>query len=172
MKNLNIRALQKSDCEKIHLAFVAQGWKKPAAKYYQYLEWQNSGIRDVLLATFAGEFAGYLIINWTSDYQSFKENGIPEIVDFNVLKKFQRRGIGTALMDEAERRIQCVSPTAGIGFGITKDYGAAQILYIKRGYIPDGRGLLLDGESLEYGKQVTISDSLVIFLTKKLDNVV
>lgn len=168
MKGLVIRALQSSDCQKIHQSFVAQGWKKPAAKYYQYLDLQEQGIRDFLLATYENEFAGYLTINWTSHYPPFKERGIPEIVDFNVLKKFQRRGIGTALMDEAERRIQQVSPIAGIGFGITKDYGAAQILYIKRGYIPDGRGLLLDGESLDYGQQVTISDDLVICLTKSL----
>ena len=129
---------------------------------------QEQGIRDFLLATFENEFAGYLTINWTSHYPPFRNRGIPEIVDFNVLKKFQRRGIGTALMDEAERRIQQVSPIAGIGFGITKDYGAAQILYIKRGYIPDGRGLLLDGESLDYGRRVTISDDLVICLTKHL----
>ncbi|MBX2872765.1 MAG: GNAT family N-acetyltransferase [Saprospiraceae bacterium] len=168
MRELHIRALEASDCEKIHQAFVAQGWKKPAAKYFKYLEMQQQGTRDFLLATYQHEFAGYLTINWTSTYLSFREKGIPEIVDFNVLKKFQRRGIGTALMDEAERRIQQVSPIAGIGFGITQDYGPAQILYIRRGYIPDGRGLLLDGETLDYGQQVIISDDLVIFLTKQL----
>ena len=168
MKNLNIRALRKSDCEEIHLAFAAQGWKKPAAQYYQYLEWQEKEIRDILLATIADEFAGYLTINWTSHYLPFREQGIPEIVDFNVLKKFQRRGIGTALMDEAEERIKGVSSVAGIGYGITKDYGAAQILYIKRGYIPDGQGLLLDGQALTYGREVIISDDLVMYLTKEL----
>lgn len=168
MKEIEIRALQADDCEKIHQAFVAQGWKKPASKYYQYLEMQEQGARDFLLATYQGEFAGYLTINWTSHYPPFHDKGIPEIVDFNVLKKYQRRGIGTALMDEAERRIQQISPLAGIGFGITQDYGAAQILYIKRGYIPDGRGLILDGKSLVYGQQVTISDDLVICLTKQL----
>ena len=168
MKELEIRALQADDCEKIHQAFVAQGWKKPASKYFKYLEMQQQGTRDFLLATYHHEFAGYLTINWTSHYPPFKERGIPEIVDFNVLKKFQRRGIGTALMDEAERRIRQVSPIAGIGFGITKDYGAAQILYIRRGYIPDGRGLILDGKSLAYCQQVVISDDLAIYLTKQL----
>ncbi|NRB50275.1 MAG: GNAT family N-acetyltransferase [Saprospiraceae bacterium] len=168
MKALDIRELRKEDCEKIHQAFVAQGWKKPLSLYLNYLKMQKEGIRDFLLATWQNEFAGYLTINWTSGYPPFQEENIPEIVDFNVLKKYQRRGIGTALMDEAERRIQRVSPLAGIGFGITQDYGAAQILYVKRGYIPDGRGLVLDGESLEYCRQVTISDDLAIYLTKAL----
>lgn len=169
MNDLTIRALRKSDCEAIHQSFVAQGWSsKPKALYYTYLTWQEAGIRDILLATVAEEFAGYLTINWTSDYPPFRERAIPEIVDFNVLKKFQRRGIGTALMDEAERRIRQVSTQAGIGFGITKDYGPAQILYIKRGYIPDGRGLRLDGQSLDYGRSVIINDDLAIYLTKPL----
>jgi len=168
MNRLDIRALRASDCEAIHQAFVAQGWKKPAAKYYKYLEFQSKGVRDILVATIDEEFAGYLTINWTSHYPSFEAQGIPEIVDFNVLKKFQRGGIGTALMDEAESRISRVSPYAGIGFGVTKDYGAAQILYIKRGYIPDGQGMLLDDQPLPYGVQVEISDSLVFFLLKSL----
>ena len=168
MNQLDIRAIRASDCEAIHQAFVAQGWKKPAAQYYEYLEFQSKGIRDILVATIDEEFAGYLTINWTSHYPPFKTQGIPEVVDFNVLKKFQRKGIGTALMDEAENRISRVSRYAGIGFGVTKDYGAAQILYIKRGYIPDGQGMLLDGQLLPYGTQVEISDDLVFCLLKRL----
>jgi len=168
MNQLDIRALRAADCEAIHQAFVAQGWGKPAAKYYKYLEFQSKGVRDILVATIEEEFAGYLTINWTSHYPPFKAQGIPEIVDFNVLMKFQRKRIGTALMDEAESRISRVSRYAGIGFGVTKDYGAAQILYIKRGYIPDGEGMLLDGQPLPYGTQVEISDGLVFYLLKRL----
>ncbi len=168
MNRLKIRALREADCEAIHQAFVAQGWKKPAAKYYKYLDFQSKGVRDILVATIEEEFAGYLTINWISHYPPFKTQKIPEVVDFNVLKKFQRKGIGTALMDEAEARIKRVSPYAGIGFGVPKDYGAAQILYIKRGYIPDGEGMLLDGKPLPYGTQVEISDGLVFYLLKRL----
>ena len=45
-------------------------------------------------------------------------------------------------MDEAENRIKKYSNMAGIGFGVYKDYGAAQILYINRGYKPDGLSLI------------------------------
>jgi GNAT superfamily N-acetyltransferase len=93
---------------------------------------------------------------------------IPEIVDFNVLKRYQRKGIGTALMDEAEKSIKRVSDIAGIGFGVYKDYGAAQILYIHRGYIPDGNGLVRDSVPLNKGDVVTIDDSIVFFLIKNL----
>ncbi|MEM6768932.1 MAG: GNAT family N-acetyltransferase, partial [Bacteroidota bacterium] len=85
-----------------------------------------------------------------------------------VLKKYQRQGIGSLLMDEAERRIRAVSRFSGIGFGITPDYGPAQILYVKRGYIPDGNGLTKDGKPLNYLDKVVIHDDLVLYLIKEL----
>lgn len=34
------------------------------------------------------------------------------------------------------------SDTIGIGFGLYADYGTAQRMYIKRGFVPDGRGIM------------------------------
>ena len=165
---MQIRALEAADCSVISEAFRAQGWDKPEEQYRKYLRLQNEGVRDILVAEVKSSFAGYLTIRWQSGYDPFRELGIPEIVDFNVLRKFQRKGVGTALMDEAEQIIAKVSPLAGIGFGVTQDYGAAQILYIKRGYIPDGRGLTMDSRTLPYGEVVRINDDLVFHLIKPL----
>lgn len=166
--NLTLRAIQKKDCKTISESFEEQGWNKPTAQYEKYLDYQEEGKRDVIIAESDGEFAGYLTIIWNPDYPLFKEKSIPEIADFNVLKKYQRQGIGALLMDEAERRIQKVSEYAGIGFGVYKDYGAAQILYINRGYIPDGNGLVKDLKPLKYGEKVVIDDSIILYLTKDL----
>ena len=158
-----------SDCERISLAFENQGWMdKPIVQYEKYFSYQKSGKRDIIIAVVNEEFAGYLTIKWQSDYLPFQQKSIPEIVDFNVLKKYQRQGIGNQLMDEAEKRIKKVSDYAGIGFGVYQDYGAAQILYIKRGYIPDGNGLVKNSIPLKYGENITIDDSIVFCLTKKL----
>lgn len=69
-------------------------------------------------------------------------------------------------MDEAEKRIFERSEVAGIGFGISADYGAAQRMFVKRGYVPDGRGLWsLKGYYV--WEQSTIQvDNCAIFLTK------
>lgn len=163
-----LRDIHKADCLDISEQFAAQGWHKPASQYLNYLDLQTTGERDIILAELNGQFAGYLTVKWTSDYLPFKSKQIPEIVDFNVLKKYQRRGIGTQLMDEAESRIRQVSAYAGIGFGIYQDYGAAQILYAKRGYIPDGKGLVRDSKPLAYGDQIIIDDDVVMYLTKQL----
>ncbi|MBT8218662.1 MAG: GNAT family N-acetyltransferase [Bacteroidia bacterium] len=165
---LKLRALSQEDCIAINKAFQTQGWNKPVSQYETYLELHEAGKRDIIIAEIDHEFAGYLTIQWQSDYPPFKEKAIPEVVDFNVLKKFQRRGIGSALMDEAEQRIALVSAYAGIGVGMTQDYGAAQVLYVQRNYVPDGRGLVCNHQPVTHGDEVTIDDSLVLYLIKKL----
>ena len=165
---LILREIRETDCKKISDAFQKQGWDKPVSQFEKYLAYQLKGERDVIIAELDKEFVGYLTIQWQSDYIFFQKKGIPEIVDFNVLIKYQRLGIGTNLMDEAEARIKKVSSFAGIGFGVYKDYGAAQIMYINRGYLPDGNGLVKNSVSLKYGDVVTIDDSIVFCLTKKL----
>ncbi|MFK7922097.1 MAG: N-acetyltransferase family protein [Bacteroidia bacterium] len=168
MKSLLLRKIRLKDCEAISLAFKLQGWEKPVAQYERYFQMQEKGTRDIIIAELGQEFAGYLTIQWESNYAAFQSKGIPEVVDFNVLKKFQRKGIGRALMDEAERRVKAVSPICGIGVGMLEDYGAAQILYIKRGYIPDGKGLSYEGKQLKYDDNVIMGDGVVLHLSKKL----
>jgi len=165
---LQIRLLQQGDIQLITAAFAKLGWDKPAAQYAHYLIEQETGDRVVLVAFMDSVFAGYITILWESPYPFFWKDGIPEIVDFNILPNYRRRGIGTQLMNEAERRIAVRAPIAGIGVGMTGDYGAAQVLYVKRGYIPDGRGLVRGGKPLEYGEQVTIDDDLALYFSKSL----
>ena len=163
-----IRLLEERDIPEIAQAFQQLGWKKPASQYQRYYREQLEKVRDVYLAFVEGAFAGYLTICWTSNYEPFREVSIPEIVDFNVLPNYRRQGIGTQLMDKAEREIAKVSPVAGIGVGMDSNYGAAQKLYVLRGYIPDGRGLHYKGHYPVYGEKIRIDDSLAIYLTKKL----
>ena len=168
MPSIQIRLLQPSDIQPIAAAFAKLGWDKPADQYVRYLTEQDAGDRVVLVAACDGVFTGYLTILWESPYPFFWKDGIPEIVDFNVLPRFRRKGIGSLLMDEAEKRIAERSTITGIGVGLTPDYGAAQILYVKRGYVPDGRGLVKDGQPLPYGNQVILDDSLMLYFLKSL----
>ena len=165
---VTIRELQQADAQIISEAFLAQGWNKSAAQYEQYWRETQDGTRTVLVAEKNGRFAGYVTIMWRSDYPPFQEQDIPEVVDFNMLQAFQRQGIGTALMDKAEQLISEQSPLAGIGVGLTSDYGAAQALYTKRGYICDGRGTFAHGRWIPSGTQVTLDDYHAIYLTKSL----
>jgi ribosomal protein S18 acetylase RimI-like enzyme len=165
---ISIRRLASDDCETITKAFTEQGWNKPLRQYQNYLKEQFGGKREVLIAEFEDEFAGYLTVVWQSEYPTFREKNIPEIVDFNVLIKFRNRGIGTALLDAAESLIAERSATVGIGVGLTADYGAAQRLYVRRGYIPDGQGLWQNGKFLKYDDKITIDDDLSLRFIKDL----
>lgn len=163
-----IRLLESEDIPRIVKAFQQLGWNKPASQYEQYLMEQTLEIRDVYVAFAKRKFAGYLTICWSSSYEPFQKENIPEIVDFNVLPEFRRQGIGTQLMDKAESEISNVSPIAGIGVGITPDYSAAQRLYVLRGYVPDGRGLHYRGHHIKYSEEITVDDNMALYLTKEL----
>jgi GNAT superfamily N-acetyltransferase len=170
MRNLEpmIHLLESKDIPEIVEAFRQLGWNKPASQYERYLTEQSLGLRHVFVASVNGEFAGYLTVCWHSLYEPFQNENIPEIVDFNVLPKFRRQGIGTQLMDTAEDAIAKVNPIAGIAVGLDPDYGAAQRLYVLRGYVPDGRGLHYRDHYVKYGEQTLVDDDLAIYLTKEL----
>ena len=163
-----IRRLKSSDIPEIANAFQEIDWKKPASQYERYLAQQEAEVRDVYVAFVEGQFAGYLTICWESSYRPFFIKSIPEIVDFNVLPKFRRMRIGTQLMDRAEREIARISSTAGIGVGMTSDYGAAQRLYIRRGYVPDGLGLHWRDHHVQYHEDIVVDDDLALYLTKEM----
>ncbi|HUY75575.1 MAG TPA: GNAT family N-acetyltransferase [Ktedonobacterales bacterium] len=170
MGDLSIQLLVADDISTIAAAFATLGWRKPASQYEGYLTEQQCGERVVLVAWQADEFAGYVTIVWDSDYPPFREAGVPEIADFNVLPHLRRHGIGSRLLDEAERRITERSAIAGIGVGLDADYGTAQRLYVKRGYVPDGRGITSHGRRVAWGETIVVDDDAVLYFTKPVSS--
>lgn len=69
-------------------------------------------------------------------------------------------------MEALETEVFTSFDTIGIGFGLYASYGTAQRLYTKRGYIPDGRGLMYDNLPAVPGSQVRVDDELTLYLTK------
>jgi GNAT superfamily N-acetyltransferase len=165
----HIKTLEHSDCQLIADEFGKQGWDKPQDQYLAYLHEQDAGQRSVLVYWIGLDFAGYLTIKWESYYSYFRENNIPEIMDLNVLEKFQRRGVATRLMDEAEKLVFRNYPTIGISVGLTKNYGKAQRLYCQRGYVPDGNGITYNDILVPYRSMVQADDDLVLALVKERD---
>ena len=165
---LEITPLRPEDPPHIAQAFADIGWDKPQAQYVRYLEEQTACDRPVLVARVDGDFAGYLTVVWVPQYELFREAGIPEIQDFNVLPRYRRRGIGTALMDAAEALIATRGTIAGIGVGLYPDYGPAQRLYVLRGYLPDGRGIAWNGMTVTPMQEVMVDDDLALYFTRDL----
>jgi GNAT superfamily N-acetyltransferase len=164
-----VRPLTEADPEPIARAFAAAGWPgKAVHQYHRYLREQAAGVRAVRVASVDGRFAGCLTVCWVSAYPPFRAAGIPEIQDLNVLPQFRRRGIGWALMDAAEALIAERSDTAGIGVGLYADYAAAHLMYLRRGYRPDGRGAVYGGVPVEPGATVRVDDDLTLMMTRPL----
>jgi hypothetical protein len=52
--------------------------------------------------------------------------------------------------------------------GLFKDYGIAQRMYYKRGYMPNGNGIVYDGKEVAPGEIVRVDDDLNLFFIKEL----
>ena len=165
---VRFRALRREDAAAFETAFRAIGWFKPATLFLGYLVDQREGVREVIVAEVEDRVAGYLTLRWDAHDPVLRERGIPEIIDLNVLPDFRRRGIGTGLMDRAEARAATRAETVGLGVGLHGGYGAAQRLYVRRGYLPDGTGALVDGVPVPEGESVLLNDDLCLRLTKDL----
>lgn len=169
MNKAEIRKMKEEDCKIISFALQAQGWNKPYELYKKYFTEQQQGKRDIVVAEYKNEFAGYVTIQWQSPYDYFRKLNIPEIKDLNTLIKFRNKGIANLLMDYAEEKVKEKGyPTVGIGVGLYSDYGISQRLYIKRGYNFDGKGLMYKGIEVKPGCDVFVDDNLSLCMLKQL----
>ena len=168
VETIQIRFLDDSDPPSIAAAFANMGWNKPETHFERYLQEQAAGTRTSFVATIDGQFAGYVTVNWQPTYAGFANLKIPEVQDLNVLARFRRKGVASRLLDRAEAEAVCRSGFVGIGVGLHPGYNAAQRLYGKRGYIPDGRGLTYRNCFVEEGASVVVDDDLVMHFTKQL----
>ena len=169
MDNIVITRLSEDNAARVCEAFSRGGLDKSRDLFDRYLREQDADSRVVLVAIHGDRPVGYLTIVWESKYPPFRQDRVPEINDFNMVPSFRRRGIGTALMDEAETLIRERSTEAGIGVGMYADYGPAQRMYVLRGYVPDGLGLTTNHTPVTAGRPVKVDDELVLWFRKSLE---
>ena len=169
-EELVIRNMEEADVQVFFDEYTAQGWHPDIEYDRMRLRDQAEGKCIALTAVYHGQPAGGLYLYMTAHEGPFKDKACPEIVDFNVLKKYQRCGIGNRLMDAAERIAAQHADTICLGVGLSREYGTAQRMYVKRGYVPDGSGVWYQGrQCVQYETVCTGDDDLVLFLSKKLN---
>ena len=166
---LVIRNMEESDAQIFTDEETAQGWHPDISKYRTRLRDQAEGKCISLTAVYEGHPAGYINVYLTGLGGAFKGKGWPEIVDFGVLKKYRRRGIGGKLMDAAEKIAGQYADTVWLGVGLHSGYGSAHRMYVKRGYIPDGTGVWYPGKRCEqYATEIANDDYLQLLFSKEL----
>ena len=163
-----VRNMQPEDAVVFTEEEKAQGWQADIWKYETRLKDQEEGKCIALTAEYKGHPAGYINVYPYRQHGPFKETNYPEIVDFGVLEKFQRQGIGTVLMDVAEEIAGTLADTVFLGVGLHSGYGSAQRMYVKRGYVPDGSGIWYQGAPLDPYTPCENDDDLILYLSKKL----
>jgi predicted acetyltransferase len=172
VQDILIRTMIIADIPIVVGAFKEANWLKPEETFQRYLEEQSLGTRIIWLAEVNNKFAGYITLKWQSSYEPFLLANIPEIMDLNVLPKYRSCGIGSKLLRTAEKEAATKGDTVGIGVGLYGEpdggYGTAQRLYIKRGYMPDGRGVTYNYTNVAPGDNVRLDNELVLWFSKEL----
>lgn len=163
-----VRDMEQGDARQFRDEEVAQGWDADIKKYEMRLADQKSGKAVSVAAEYMGKPAGYINIYPNAGNGAFGGKGYPEIVDFGVLEKYRRLGIGNRLMDIAEEIAGLYADMVYLGVGLHSGYGSAQRMYIKRGYIPDGSGVWYRDVVCGQYEDCRNDDDLVLYLSKQL----
>lgn len=172
-KEILIRTMKNSDIPEICKAEDDES--NSSIKYFnRQLQHQQDGKCIALLALYKGQVAGYVYFYYKCKWGGLANQGYPSIVDLSVIESFRRKGIGDMLMETAENIAASYSDLIYLDVGLNSDYGSAQRLYAKRGYIPDGKGIYYDEKS--DGRSVICQidalykndDALTLCLIKKL----
>ena len=163
-----IRKMSESDALIFYNKFLSQNWHPDINTYMNYYAQQEENKRIVLVAEYNSEIAGFINILPKADEGPFYGTDYPLLSDFNVFEKYQRNGVGSALMDAAESKTAEYSDTVVLAVGLHSGYGSAQRMYIKRGYIPDGSGVWCNGKCHGQYMPCCNDDSLLLWFYKKL----
>ncbi len=168
MEKIIIRKLKHEDILPLRQGFLDRDWDDRLQLLERYLRDQAAGTRQVFVAELDGAPVGYVTLLPCSEFGPFAGRHLPYISDFNVFEKCQGRGIGSALLDAAEASAAEQADTVTLGVGLHSGYGAAQRLYVRRGYVPDGSGVWFENRPAKPYSPCFNGDDLILYLSKSL----
>ncbi len=166
-KEIEIRTMNDKD-----IPFICQAENDESEKNRIYLKNQLANQEkqecSALLALYCGEVAGYVFVYYKCKWGGLGNCNIPGIVDLLVFKPYRQKGVATALMDMAEKLAKKYSNRIYLDVCLNSEYGPAQRLYVKRGYIPDGKGVYYEEKVCDINAECKNNDELTLCLVKKL----
>ncbi|MGN0507509.1 MAG: GNAT family N-acetyltransferase [Lachnospiraceae bacterium] len=167
-EKLTIRNMKAEDAKVIYDTYLSYGWHPTMETYENYVREQEENERLVFIAEYEGNVAGLCTLVLHPTEGPWAGKGYPEIVDLTVFFHLHNKGIGSKLLDVAESEAFKISDVVYLAVGVHSGYGAAQRIYVKRGYIPDGNGAWYQGKILEQYAPCCNDDDLLLFMSKKL----
>lgn len=160
--------LNKKHIDKIDNNFIEQNWGSRKVILEKYLIEQQNNERIVIVDEIDDDCTGYITLVINQNSGPFKDTSIPEIVDFNVFEKYQKNGIGQKLLTAVIDKAKEFSDKVGIGVGLNSNYGKAQRLYVKNGFIPNGTGIYYEGKVLPVNEKCINNDELALYFIKEI----
>lgn len=139
-KSIEIRAMNDNDIPAICTADNDNS-EDNVSYLKRHLECQRRQECSALIATYQGKPAGFVFLYYKCKWGGLANCNIPGIVDLKVFEEFRQKKIATALMDKVEEIAVKHSNKVYLDVCMNSEYGPAQRLYVKRGYVPDGKGV-------------------------------
>lgn len=163
---IRIRSMMPEDAKALYDTYLSYGWHPNIETYENYYKEQEDGTRLVFIAEYEGRVSGQctLVLNPTGG--AWGNQGYPEIVDLTVFSDVHNKGIGSKLLDAVEKEASKISSKVCLAVGVHSGYGAAQRLYVKRGYNFDGSGVWYQGKQLDQYAPCVNDDDLLLFMSK------
>ena len=167
---ITVRSMTVDDIDAIINGFREQGMEKPRRVLELYIDEQNKSEVHLFMAEYNGSVAGFAALYPSAKEGPLAGQNVPEISDFNVFVRYRRKGIGNKILDAAEGVAFEIGEAKMItlGVGLHSGYGAAQRIYFKRGYLPNGSGVWYRGKPLDSYAECRNDDNLNLYLTKLL----
>lgn len=165
-----VRLATSQDLSSLQQVAVAMPATHESNYFQRCLSEQADNQRQIFLAVMPDQkVLGYVQLNYLPIYSAFRRFNIPEIQDLNVIPSARRQGIGGLLVDHCIQAARTAGYTElGIGVGLHARFGAAQRLYVAKGFIPDGQGIAYDDQTIPAGDLRPVDDLLTLKMTKKL----
>ena len=164
MISVDIRQADEGDIPTLYDIYKQVGQKDNG--YFETLFAKDCAL---LIASKDKSNVGFGVLNFEPKYSLYKTLEIPEIQDLNVIPNARQQGIATMLVEAFESLASDQgAEQVGISVGLTKDYGPAQRLYCKLGYMPDGYGITHDREGVMVGQSYPVDDDLCLMMVKNL----
>lgn len=164
-----VRTMEERDVQELVQGEIAQGWQATDDKYLLRLKDQREEKCIALIVECGHSAVDYVSVYFNQLAGPFVDSGYPEIVDLGVLEKYRKLGVGSLLMDTAEKIAFEISDGICIGVGLHSGYGSAQRMYVKRGYIPDGSSVWYRDAVCEQYAECCNDDDLVLYFSKQIN---
>ena len=169
-EHLVVRDMRDDDAQSLFLSEKALRYGDAQNRFPGRVLDAAQGKCVALAAVWDGLPVGYVCVYWRAEHGPFVGTGVPEIHDFGVLSTHRRMGVGTRLMDAAEKIASQKSDRVWLAVGLHHWYGPAQRMYGLRGFVPDGSGVWYGDKVAEAYGVFANDDELNLYLVKELKN--